>query len=52
MDAPFDRANGDGVSHQIRFQARLDDKQATDLAKLRHWLSKRHANGAVPPFPD
>jgi len=52
MDAAFDRADGDRVSHEIRFQACLDDKQATDLPKHLHWLSKRHANGAVPPFPD
>jgi hypothetical protein len=52
VDATLDRADGNGISDQIRFEARLDDKQATEFAKLRHWLIKRHADGAVPPFPD
>jgi hypothetical protein len=52
MDAPFDGADRDRISYQKRLQARLDDKQATDLSKHLHCLIKRHANGAVPPFPD
>ena len=48
----LDRADGNRISDEIGFQTRLDDEQSADLAKLGHWLSKRHANGAVPPFPD
>ena len=52
VGSALDRADGDGVGDKIRLKARLDDKQATDLLQHRHWLSKRHANGVVPPFPD
>ena len=52
VDAALAGADGYGIGDEIRFQARLDDKQAADFAKLRHWLSQRRMNGAVPPFPD
>jgi hypothetical protein len=52
MDAAFDRSDRNGVCDEIGFKTGLDDKQSADLSKLRHWLSKRQANGAVPPFPD
>jgi hypothetical protein len=52
MDAAFDRADGDGIGHQIRLETSLDYEQSTDLAEFRHRLSKRHETGAVPPFPD
>ncbi|HET9399095.1 MAG TPA: hypothetical protein VFO45_09790 [Sphingomicrobium sp.] len=52
MDTALDRADGNGIGDQERFQACLDDEQATDFLEAIHWLRKRHANGAVPPFPD
>jgi hypothetical protein len=36
MDASLDGADGDRVGYEIRFQTRLDDKQATDFPKHRH----------------
>lgn len=51
MDAALDRADGDCISDEERFQARLDGEEPAELFEC-HKLSKRHANGAVPPFPD
>jgi hypothetical protein len=36
VDAPLNGADGDRVCDQIRFEARLDDEQATDLSKHLH----------------
>jgi hypothetical protein len=52
MHAAFDGADRNRVSDEIGLKAGLDDKQPADVTNSRHWLSKRHANGAVPPFPD
>jgi hypothetical protein len=52
MDAALDRSDSDRVSDEIGLKTGLDGEQPADLAKTCHWLSKRHANGAVPPFPD
>jgi len=39
MNAAFNGADGNGVGYQERLETRLDDKQAADLLKHRHWLS-------------
>jgi hypothetical protein len=52
MHTALDRADGDGIGDQERFQACLDGEEPADLAECRHKLSKRQVNGAVPPFPD
>jgi hypothetical protein len=52
MDAALDCPDGDGIGDEIGLQTGLDDKQSADLAKLRHRLIQRQANGGVPPFPD
>jgi hypothetical protein len=51
VGAALDRAKSDGIGDEKRLEARLDGEQSADLLE-RHMLSKRHANGAVPPFPD
>jgi hypothetical protein len=50
--AAFHRAERYGVDHQPRLPARLDREQAGKPLAHRHWLIKRRANGAVPPFGD
>jgi hypothetical protein len=50
--AAFHRAERNGVDHQPRLPARLDREQAGKPLAHRHWLIKRRANGAVPPFGD
>jgi hypothetical protein len=52
VDAAFDRSDGDRIGDEIGLKAGLDDKQSADLAKFRHRLIQRPANGGVPPFPD
>ena len=52
MDAALDRADGDRIGNEKGLEAGLDDKQSAELAKSRHRLIQRHANGGVPPFPD
>jgi hypothetical protein len=37
--AAFDRAEGDGIDHQPRFEACLDDEESTDLAQHAHSLT-------------
>jgi hypothetical protein len=39
MLAAFDGAKSDGIDHQPRLEARLDDKKATDLAQHGHSLT-------------
>jgi hypothetical protein len=51
VDAAFDRADGDRVGDKKGLKAGLDDKQPAKLAKSRHKLTQRQANGGVPPFP-
>ena len=36
MNAALDRADGDGVGHQIRLRAGLDDEKSADLSKHVH----------------
>jgi hypothetical protein len=36
VGAPLDRSDGDRIGDKIGLEARLDDKQSADLAKLRH----------------
>jgi hypothetical protein len=50
MAAAFGGADGNGVDHQEGFEPRLDGEQTRDLQTHGHRLSKRRANGAVPPF--
>jgi len=52
VHAALDRAQSNGIGDEIGLKTRLDDKQPADLLQFRHWLSQRHANGVVPPFPD
>jgi len=40
VEAPLDGANRDCVSHQIRLEARLDDKQSADLPKHLHFVKQ------------
>src|SRR3546814_12868676 len=40
------RADGEGINDQARFQARLDDEQASDLFQHHPIPSKRRASGA------
>lgn len=52
VSAALDRPDGDGVRHQVRLEAGLDNEQSGDA--LQHGyqsLSKRRANGSVPPIP-
>jgi hypothetical protein len=51
MRPALDRAESDGIGDEKRLEARLDGEQSANLLE-RHMFSKRHANGAVPPFPD
>jgi len=51
MGSALDRADGNGIGDEKRLEARLDGEQSAKFLE-RHRLSKRHANGAVPPFPD
>jgi hypothetical protein len=49
MLAALHRAQRDGIDHQPRLEARLDDKQATDLAQHGHSLTiERHSRGFEP----
>jgi hypothetical protein len=50
MLAAFHRADGDGVDHQPRLEACLDDKQSSDLAQHRHSLTVERCNGGFEPF--
>jgi hypothetical protein len=52
MGTALDRADSDCVSDEERLQTRLDGEEPAELTEFRHMLSKRHANGVVPPFPD
>lgn len=52
MHPAFNCSERDRISHEIGLKTRLDDKQPADLLQSCHWLSQRHANDVVPPFPD
>jgi len=52
MDTPLDCSDGNRIGHEIRLEAGLDDEQSGEA--LQHGyqsLSKRRANGSVPPIP-
>jgi hypothetical protein len=52
VHAALDRSDGDGIGHQIRLEAGLDDEQSGEALQHDYQsLSKRRANGSVPPFP-
>jgi hypothetical protein len=46
----FDRPDSDGVNDHPGFKAGLDREQAGYALQHCHTLSKRRANGGVPPF--
>jgi hypothetical protein len=50
MHAALDRADGDRIGHEESLKPGLDREQSGKLTQHRHKLSKRRANGAVPPF--
>jgi hypothetical protein len=51
VDAALDRPDGDCIGHQIRFEACLDREESGEALQHIHSLSKRWANGGVPPLP-
>jgi hypothetical protein len=51
MDSALDGADGDRIGYEIRLQARLDDKQATDLLKHRHGKANAEQMAPFRPFP-
>jgi hypothetical protein len=50
MQAALDCADGNRIGHQERLGPGLDREQSGESKTHAHWLSKRHANGCVPPF--
>jgi hypothetical protein len=46
----FDRSQSNGVNDDPGFKSSLDREQAGNALQHCHWLSKRRANGGVPPF--
>jgi len=52
MEAALDRADRYGIGHKERLEPRFDREQSGEAFQHRHQsLSKRRANGSVPPFP-
>jgi len=49
MAAALNRAQGDGVDHQPRLEARPDLKEAGDLAEHCHSLTVERASGGIEP---
>jgi hypothetical protein len=52
MAAAFDRAESQRVDDQPNLGTGFDGEQPGNSVAHCHWLIKRHANRAVPPFPD
>jgi hypothetical protein len=50
MMAALDRTAGNGVGHQPRFRARLDDEQSTDLPEHCHKLTPERFRRSLEPF--
>jgi hypothetical protein len=50
MLAAFDGAESDGVDHQPRLEARLDDIKPSDFAQHRHSLTFERQSGSFEPF--
>jgi hypothetical protein len=46
----FDGAECDGIGHQPRLEARLDDEQSTYFAQFRHSLTPERQSGGFEPF--
>jgi hypothetical protein len=46
----FGRADGDGIDHQPRLEASLDDKEPTDFFQHRHSLTVERQSGGFEPF--
>jgi hypothetical protein len=44
------RAERDGIDHQPRFKARLDDEEASDFAQHGHSLTLKRQSGSFEPF--
>jgi hypothetical protein len=51
MGAALDRSNRDRIGDEKRLQTRLDDKQATNLAKHRHGYPNAMEMALFRPFP-
>jgi hypothetical protein len=50
MLAALGRADGDGIDHQPRLEARLDHKKPTDFAQHRHSLTVERQSGGFEPL--
>jgi len=50
MLAAFDGAKRDGIDHQPRLEARLDDEKPSDFAQFRHSLTPERQSGSFEPF--
>jgi hypothetical protein len=44
------RADGDGIGHHPRFEARLDDEEPSDFLEHRHSLTVERQSGGFEPF--
>jgi hypothetical protein len=47
--AALHRSDGDRIDHQPRFEARLDDEKASDLAQHGHSLTGERQSGSFEP---
>jgi len=50
MLAALNRADGDGIGHQPRFRAGLDDKKATEFLQHGHSLTRERLTRSFEPF--
>jgi hypothetical protein len=50
MAAALDRAKRDGIDHQPRLEARLDNEKAANLAEHRNSLTSERLDGGFAPF--
>jgi len=49
MPAALNRAERDGIDHQSRLKARLDDEKPADLLEHCHSLTFERADGSFEP---
>jgi hypothetical protein len=47
--AALHRAKRNGIDHQPRFEARLDDEESAEFLEHRHSLTGERPNGAFAP---
>jgi hypothetical protein len=48
--AALHRADGDGIGHHPRLEARLDDKEPSDFPQHRHSLTSERQSRGFEPF--